>query len=199
MTAPRAFGPGELEGAEGLGADDVAAEARIARDLEIMTSQAAASLNPAFVDRVMLAIDLEPVPAPAHAAGVALRRGALGAFLVSFADAWRVATRSGFPASVRAQALALVLVVGALAAGTGVAAAGAVGLIRDDRGLPPPQRSFEAPTPVMPSPSPSVSAPPVESPTTDAPSNAPTDEAPTAPPVRTARPTGTGDNRDGGE
>ena len=134
MTAPRAFGPGELDGAEGLRVDDVAAETRIARDLEAMTSQAAALPSPDFTDRVMLAIDLEPVPAPAHAAAVALRRGAIGAFLASFSDAWRVATRSGFPTAVRAQALALVLVVGALAAGSGVAAAGAVGLIRDDRG-----------------------------------------------------------------
>ena len=96
MTAPRAFGPGELDGAEGLQVDDIAAETRIARDLEAMTSQAAALPSPDFTDRVMLAIDLEPVPAPAHAAAVALRRGAIGAFLASFSDAWRVATRSGF-------------------------------------------------------------------------------------------------------
>ena len=198
MTAPRAFGPGELDGAEGLGVDDVAAETRIARDLETMTSQAAALPSPDFTDRVMLAIDLEPVPAPAHAAGVALRRGAMGAFLASFSDAWRVATRSGFPTAVRAQALALVLVVGALAAGSGVAAAGAVGLIRDDRALPSPAPSLEAPTPVMPSPSPSMATPSVEPPTTEPPSVAPTDEPPTAQPARTARPTDSGDNHGGG-
>ena len=174
------------------------AETRIARDLETVTSQAAALPSPDFTDRVMLAIDLEPVPAPAHAAGVALRRGALGAFLASFGDAWRVATRSGFPTAVRAQALALVLVVGALAAGSGVAAAGAVGLIRDDQAAPPPAPSLEAPTPVMPSPSPSMAAPSVEPPTTEPPSVAPTDEPPTVQPARTARPTDSGDNHGGG-
>jgi hypothetical protein len=198
MTAPRAFGPGELEGAEDLQADDVAAETRIARDLEAMTSQAAALPSPDFTDRVMLAIDLEPVPAPARAAGVALRRGALGAFLAAFSDAWRVATRSGFPRAVRAQALALVLVVGALAAGSGVAAAGAVGLIRDDQGLPSPAPSLEAPTPVGPSPIPSMATPSVEPPTTEPPSLAATDELPTVQPARTVRPTDSGDNHGGG-
>ena len=42
MTAPRAFGPGELDGAEGLQVDDVALETRIARDLEAVTGHAAA-------------------------------------------------------------------------------------------------------------------------------------------------------------
>ena len=197
MTAPRAFGPGELDGAEGLQGDDLAAETRVARDLEAMTIRAAALPSPDFADRVMLAIDLEPVPAPAHAAGVALRRGAFGAFLAAFSDAWRVATRSGFPTAVRAQALALVLVVGALAAGTGVAAAGAVGLIRDDQRLPPPAPSLAAPTPVVPSPSPTMATPSVEPPSPEPPSVAPTDE-PTVQPARTARPTDSGDNRGGG-
>ncbi len=198
MTAPRSFGPGELDGADGLLPSDVAAESRIARDLEAFAGLATTAPSSDFTDRVMLAIDLEPVPAPAHAAGVALRRGALGAFLASFSDAWRVATRSGFPRAVRAQALALVVVVGALAAGTGVAAAGAVGLIRDDRGLPSPAPSLEAPTPVVPSPSPSMATPSVEPPTTEPPSVAPIDEPPTAQPARTARPTLATDDNGGG-
>ena len=67
MTAPRAFGPGELEGVDGLQPDDLAAETRVARDLEALGRVAAGStagMSTDFVDRVMAAVDAEPVAAP---------------------------------------------------------------------------------------------------------------------------------------
>ena len=123
--------------------DELAAEARIARELEGIAGQAGAAFSADFVDRVMAAVEAEPVPAPARAAGHALRHGAIGAFLASFADAWRVTTRSGFPVAVRAQALALVLVVVGLAAGSGVATAGALGFMQGEAAVPSPQPSID--------------------------------------------------------
>ena len=199
MTAPRPFGPGELEGAEGATADDVVAESRIARDLEGLAGHGASPVPAGFIDAVMAMVEAEPGPAPARAARVALRRGAIGAFLASFSDALRVIGRPGFPALVRAQALALVIVVGAFAAGTGVAAAGVVGLIRDDGGRPSPAPTFEAPTRVAPSPSPAMPSPSVETPTPDQ-SAVPTatDDTPTDEPTGTRRPTATDDHGGGG-
>ena len=52
--------------------------------------------------------------------------GPIGAFLVTFGDAWRVATTGGRPAAVRAQALAFVLLV--LLAGAALTTVGAVGV-----------------------------------------------------------------------
>ena len=202
MTAPRAFGPGELEGVDGLQPDDLAAETRVARDLEALGRVAAGStagMSTDFVDRVMAAVDAEPVAAPVRVAGQALRRGAFGAFLASFADAWRVATRSGFPAVVRAQALALVVVVAAIAAGSGAVAAGAVGLIRGDQGRASPPPSLEAPTPVVqpsPSASPSLESPSTEPPASPEPSQP--DESPTGTPARTGQPTASPDDHGGG-
>ena len=202
MTAPRAFGPGELEGVDGLLPDELAAETRVARDLEALGGVAAGStagMSTDFVDRVMAAVDAEPVAAPVRVAGEALRRGAFGAFLASFADAWRVATRSGFPAVVRAQALALVVVVAAVAAGSGAVAAGAVGLIRGDQGRASPPPSLEAPTPVVqpsPSASPAVESPSIEPPASPQPS--PSDESPTGTPARTGQPTASPDDHGGG-
>ena len=64
MTAPRAFGPGELDGVDGLLPDELAAETRVARDLEALGGVAAGStagVSTDFVDRVMAAVDAEPV------------------------------------------------------------------------------------------------------------------------------------------
>jgi hypothetical protein len=200
MTAPQPFVPGELDGADGATTEDVVAESRIARDLEALASPGAPPVPAGFIDRVMAAIDAEPLPAPARAAGAALRRGAIGAFLASFSDALRVMVRPGFPSVVRAQALALVLVVGGLAAGSGVAAAGAVGLIRDDGGRPSPAPSLEAPTQVDVTPSPSMPTPSTEAPSPD-PSTSPAPsangDAPTVKPAPTNRPIGTDDHGGG--
>ena len=192
MTAPRPFGPGELDGAEGATPTTSPPSPASPATSRASRPGRVAGARPGFIDGVMLAVDAEPLAAPAHAAGVALRRGAIGAFLASFSDALRVIARPGFPSLVRAQALALVLVVGAFAAGTGVAAAGAVGLIRDDGGRPSPAPTLEAPTPVVPSPSPSMPSPSIEPPSPDpsaAPTSTATDGAPTpSPPARADRP-----------
>lgn len=164
-TDPRPFRPDELEGADGLRPEELGAEARIARDLEALAARSGAAPAPDFVDRVMVAVAKEPAPAPVRAAGIALRRGALIAFLASLRDAFDVALRPGFPMAVRAQAVALVLVVGGLAAGSGLAAAGAVGLFGGNQGVASP-----GPTDAAPS-QPAPSAPP------------PSQLAPSAPPV----------------
>jgi uncharacterized membrane protein YgcG len=192
MTQP--FNPRELDGVADAPPDDLAAEARIARELEGIGGQTGGAFSADFVDRVMASVEAEPLPAPARAAGHALRHGAIGAFLASFADAWRVSTRSGFPVAVRAQALALVLVVVGLAAGSGVATAGALGFMQGEAGVPSPQPSTDvAPTDGNAAPS---MPPRTEEPTTQPPASvepvAP-DEAPTEP-ARTPKPTGTAGN-----
>ena len=73
----------------------------------------------------MAAVAAEPVPAPVIAAGSALRHGAALGFLASIRDSFRVAFGRGFPVAARAQALALVLVVTGVVAGSGLATAGA--------------------------------------------------------------------------
>ena len=170
MTAPRAFGPGELDGAEGLRVDDVAAETRIARDLEAMTSQAAALPSPDFTDRVMLAID-----ARAAAGARACRRRARSAAGPSAPSSPRSATRGASRRAVRVPD-----------GGPGPGARARPRGRRARRRLrgrggrcrrahprrpapPPPAPSLEAPTPVVPSPSPSMAAPSVEPPDDRAP------------------------------
>ena len=149
MTAPRPgerarpFGPDELDGVTELSPEELAAETRLARDLEGIAVRDGIVASADFADRVMAAVGLEPVPAPAVAAGSALRHAALLGFLVSVRDAVRVTFSGGFPVAVRAQALALVLLVVGITAGTGYVAAGAVGLLGD---RPSPAPSLEAPT-----------------------------------------------------
>jgi hypothetical protein len=143
---PRPFGPDELDGVTGIRPDELAAEARIARDLEGVSARGGMRPSADFTDRVMGAVAVEPLPAPVIAAGSALRHGAALGFLASIRDSFRVAFGRGFPVAVRAQALALVLVVSGVVAGSGLATAGAVGLL-DDRGSPSPAPSVAAPSP----------------------------------------------------
>jgi hypothetical protein len=150
MTGPQPggagrFGPEELDDVAGIRPDELAAETRLARDLESVAARGTVGLTAGFADRVMAAVAAEPVPAPMRAAGAALRRGALVGVLASVRDAWRVTFSGGFPVAVRAQALALVLVVAGLAGGTGLAAAGAAGLFEGNHATPGP--SLVAPTP----------------------------------------------------
>ena len=174
MTGPRPFGPDELDGVAGLSPDELAAETRLARDLEGIVARDGIRVTPDFADRVMGAIALEPVPAPAIAAGSALRHAALAGFLVSVRDAFRVTLSGGFPVAVRVQAFALVLLVVGVTAGSGYAAAGALGLL--DRSSP--------------SPSVEVPATPAETPRpTDTPRA--TSESPTPSPTPTATPEAT--------
>jgi hypothetical protein len=142
---PRPFTPAELDGATGVSPDDMAAGTRVARDLEALAARTPVTSSSAFADGVMSAIAAEPAAAPARLAGRALRHGAIGAFLLSLRDAWRVTTSVGFPLAARAQALALVLVVAMFVTGSGMVTAGALGLLSADRPTPAP--SFEAPSP----------------------------------------------------
>lgn len=131
MTGP--FHPSELSDADGVGptTTELGDALAVARDLE--SNLAAGDVHPSatFVDRVMGAVALEPLPQPAIAAGTALRGGRLGAMAAALADSWRVAFSGGRPFAVRAQAAAFVLVV-VLAMGSlgGIAAVGAVRLLQ---------------------------------------------------------------------
>ncbi len=184
------FGRGELPA--GGGADDLAADVRLGRKLEGVGGPAPVLPSADFTDRVMAAIEAEPVPAPAIAAGSALRGAGAGALLSSIRDAFRVTFGPGFPAVARVQSLALVLVVTLLAGGTGLVAARALGLL--DEHAPAP--SILVPTPTVPAPS----APPSPSPAVS-PSPSPTpltsDPAPTATPEDTEHPRGTDDHGGG--
>jgi hypothetical protein len=176
---PRRFTPDELDGVAGILPDELAAEARVARDLEGVSARGGVKPSSDFTDRVMGAVSVEPVPAPVIAAGSALRHGAALGFLASIRDSFRVAFDGGFPVAVRAQALALVLVVTGVVAGTGLATAGAVGLL-DERGSPSP-----APTVAAPSPSDQPSATPMPTSTPDATSES---ASPSATPSSTPAP-----------
>ncbi len=131
MTGP--FHPSELSDADGGGptTTELADALTVARDLE--ANLAAGDVHPSatFVDRVMGAVALEPLPQPAIAAGTALRGGRLGAMAAALADSWRVAFSGGRPFAVRAQAAAFVLIV-VVAMGSlgGIAAVGAVRLLQ---------------------------------------------------------------------
>jgi hypothetical protein len=204
----------ELDGASGS-PEDLAATTRIARELEQVADRSGAAPTADFADRVMSVVASEPVPAPARAAATALRAGALGALIAALRDAWRVTTQGGFPAAVRAQAFAVVLIVVAVVSGSSLAAAGAVGLLEGDHVAPTPA---VAPTPVptigpvsvepdvTPSPTPTETVEPTPSPE---PTTEPTDNAestdhqdgegggaaptvkPTKAPTRTTSPTAT--------
>lgn len=147
----RPFGPDELDGVSGSASDDMLAATRLARTLEDVAARGSVRPSADFTDRVMAAVAQEPAAAPVRAAGTALRRGAVGAFLAALRDAWRVTVNPAFPMVVRAQAIALVLLVAGLATGGGLATAGALGLLDGD----PP-----SPSPAIVVPSPSIEATP---------------------------------------
>jgi hypothetical protein len=182
--------------------DRIAAE--MTRELEALTMTIASPVKPSdgFADRVMEAIAGEPLPQPVRAFGMAVVAGHLRAAAAAVGDAWRTISSAPAPMAVRAQALALVLVVlvGSLALAGG-ATVGAIGLFG---GTPPtPGPSIPPPSLVIPgpSPSPAPSEDPVEPPTAEPSDSAePTDahetEKPTVRP-RTATPTATDDHGGG--
>ena len=116
--------------------DEERVAADMARELEALGETPGLSPAADFSDRVMAAIEREPVPQPAVALGSALRRGRIGLAAAAIGDAWRVAFGGGRPLAARSQALALVLVVGVL--GIGVGGAAVVGCLRavDVRSIP---------------------------------------------------------------
>lgn len=169
---PRPFTSAELDGAEGVPADELASHTRVARELEGLAARTPVVSTPALTDRVMAAVAGEPAPAPARVAGRALRRRSLGGFLVALRDAWRVTLSPGFPMAVRAQAIALVLVVIGAATGSAMVTAGALGLFDEQPPSPVPTITTPTPSPEdtsatpegSTSPEPSESAEPSESP-----------------------------------
>jgi hypothetical protein len=124
---PGPFTSAELLGVSDVAPDELVADRQVARRLEAAAERATVRPSPDFADRVMAAIAAEPAPAPMRAAGAAIRRGSLAAFVVPFRDAWRVSFGTGFPIAARAQALTLVLVAGGVLATSGAVTAGALG------------------------------------------------------------------------
>ncbi len=151
MTAGRSgdrpvpFTTTELEDVPGIGADELAAEARLGRELQSTADRMPVTLSAGFADRVMAAVAAEPVPAPARAAGVAIQAASLRRLLASIRDAFRVSFGAGFPMVARVQALALVLVVVAAAGGGTMGAASALGVFN---AAPSPSTGPETPAPV---------------------------------------------------
>ena len=109
-----------MAGVSGVPPDELMADVRLARDLESVAARGSVRPSADFADRVMAAVALEPAAAPVRAAGSALRRGAFVAFIASLRDAWRVTVSPSFPMAMRAQAMALVLVVAGIAAVLGI-------------------------------------------------------------------------------
>ncbi len=140
-------------------ADEERIAAAMARELEAMTMTSAVQPSDGFADRVMLAIADEPLPQPVRAFGIALVGGHLRTAAAALGDAWRTVTSGLAPVAVRAQALALVLVVlvGSLTVAGG-AAVGAMGLLGP--ATPAPSPSGPPPSVAQPSPSPFPSAVP---------------------------------------
>lgn len=152
--------------------------AEMGRELDELAGRSGIVPPAGFTDSVMAAIRQEPLPQPARAFGAALAGRRLGAAIASVADAWRVVIGGSTPLAVRAQALALVLVVtvGSLAVAGG-AAVGAIDLLNATQ-APHPSPTTPLPNELQSSPSPSPSPSPSASPmTSDEPS---TEAVPTA-------------------
>jgi hypothetical protein len=171
------FHPSELDVA--LDADSAELLAT-ARDLEAYAQTGSVVPTPGFEDRVMAAIADEPMPRPST------RRGSVG----FVRDAWAAAFGAGRPLAVRAQGLALLLLL-AVAVGSvgGVVVVGAGRLLSGP--VPTPPTLIPSPSPL---PSPSTSPPPSPTPTVS-PSPSPTET-----PSPSVRPTATGtDDAEGTE
>ncbi|MEA2619970.1 MAG: hypothetical protein QOC97_743, partial [Chloroflexota bacterium] len=127
MTGPvRRFDPAELRSPSE--SEPSAAESAqllaAARELEALAAADGSRPTEAFEDRVMTAIAAEPAPRVVVRSGATVRGGRPAALLLAVRDAWAVAGSGGRPFAVRAQALALVLLV--LVAAGSVATLGAV-------------------------------------------------------------------------
>jgi hypothetical protein len=170
MSGPGRFDPSELRtpGQPDPPLVEQADALSAAREIESFVASDVIGPTEGFDDRVMAAIAAEPAPRVVVRDGTTVRGGRPAAFLLAIRDAWRVATTGGRPLAVRAQALALVLIVvlgvGALTAATAITVGGFL------RGTNVPQPSVQpspsfAPAPSGPVPSGTVapSASPVAS------------------------------------
>lgn len=192
MTGPgRRFDPSELDDVGGAPLSDVESAAMLgtARDLEAFAQSESIAPTSGFEDRVMAAIALEAPPRTVATGGW------LGGFLVALRDAWRITlSGGGRPLAVRAQALALVVLVGVAFVSVGtLGAVGVARLLANDPTTPPT---------IAPSPGPSLVSPPPSLPTpsmmpsdTPSPSIAPS-PSPSASPSSTAEPTETAEGTD---
>jgi len=188
--------------------DEERVAALMGRELEAVATENAIRPPAGFADRVMAAVAGEPLPQPVRAFGVALVGGRLRVAIASLGDAWRVIGGGSTPIFVRAQALALVLVVTmASLAVAGGATVGAIDLLNANQPATPPPTAPVPTEPVaspMPSPSPSSAsdASPDASSTPQA-SQTPQQTSTEAPPATerpraaTPRPTPTADHGSG--
>jgi uncharacterized membrane protein YgcG len=174
MSGPRRFHPAEID----LESDELTAGLlETARDLEAYAATGMAAPTVGFEDRVMVAIADEPMPRPARGLG----------FLATVREAWAVAFGAGRPLAMRAQALALLLIL-AVAVGS----VGSVAVVGASRLLGP----AVPPTTPSPAPSPSLLPSPVTpSPVTPSPSPSSSPTATPRPsPTETDEPSGTDDH-----
>jgi hypothetical protein len=172
------------------------------RELEGLAASSNVVAAPEFPDRVMATVATQPLPQPVRAFGLALGAGRLRAAAAAIGDSWRVITSGFVPASVRAQALALVLAVSVLSLGVvGGTAAAAAGLLAPQPSTAPtiPQPSVPLPPSLAPLPTPGDTAEPTDS---AQPSETPEpSERATSEPTEhahSASPAGTGTDNHGG-
>jgi hypothetical protein len=193
MTGPgRRFDPRELADADGSFELDDAGLAAVARELEAVAAMDATPRPPDFEDRVMAALADEPPPRPVA------RGWSPAAIATTVGEAWRIATTGPRPAAIRAQALALVLLVAVAALSVGsLAVVGAARWLSSDPALPPPTVA-PSPGPSLVAPSPSAAPSPTLTPAPSAsPSPSPSADATAAPDAtETSEPTGTDDPDD---
>jgi uncharacterized membrane protein YgcG len=191
----RRFDPGELHD-DGAPMSDAEAAGLLstARDLEAFAASESIAPTVGFEDRVMAAIATEPPPRPFAAVG---KLGFLGALR----DAWRIAWSGDRPVAVRAQALALVLLVAVAVGAVGtVATVGALAFLQRDPVVEPDVPPVSPPPSALPSPStlPSPTVTPTPSPTvTPSPSPSPSAE-PSETPDASETPEGTDDSSGSG-
>ena len=175
MSGPRRFHPAEID----LEADELTAPpARDRAGHRGLCGDRHGRPDDGFEDRVMAAIAVEPMPRPMRGLG----------FLATVREAWAVAFGAGRPLAMRAQALALLLMVAVAVGSVGsVAVVGASRLLGPAVGPPTTPSPAPSPSPLpspVPTPSPSPSMSPTPSPTTTA--------RPTA--TETDEPSGTDDS-----
>ena len=191
-----------MSGQRSVHVDDEARVAgEMARELDAVAAASHAAPPAGFADRVMAAVAREPLPQPTRAFGTALAARRLGAAIATVGDAWRVAIGGRAPLAVRAQALALVLVVaGGSLALAGGATVGAIDLFnatqpaRPSPTTPQPSQLLPSPSPT-PSPTPAFPGPTPNPEASDTPE--PTEDgggATQGPPTATPRPTRTEDH-----
>jgi hypothetical protein len=183
------FSPDELPiDGDRVTALEIAASLAVARELGALVTAETPRPTAGFLSRVMTAVAAEPAPQPVTAFARALAGGRLVPMLAALRDAWRVSTSPGRPTHVRAQALALVLLV-LLAFGSLAGVAGAAVGLFDSRPPNPPLPTRPAVVPPGPSTRPAIDVPTSPAVRPSSPPNAAATPSPT--PRTTPRPVST--------